>query len=110
MSEPRHLQNQDIHLIQRYIHCSLQLSPRQFYAKWDISYEAIAAICGRSPVTVRRWFSRGSNYRSPSASDLYHLALMDFLLQHHPEIPKALLDELCPPFLTMPVAEGEESI
>jgi hypothetical protein len=97
MTEPHPLEEQELKLIQRYIHCSLRLSPRQFYARWDISYEAIAAICGRSPATVRRWFSRGSSYRAPSPSDLYHLALMDFLLQHHREIPAELMDTLCPP-------------
>ncbi|MDX2244945.1 MAG: helix-turn-helix domain-containing protein [Leptolyngbyaceae cyanobacterium bins.302] len=97
MTEPRPLQEQELRLIQQYIHCNLKLSPRQFYARWDISYEAIAAICGRSSTTVRRWFSRGSHYRAPSSSDLYHLALVDFLLQHHQEIPVELFDTLCPP-------------
>ncbi len=46
--------------------------------------------------TVRRWFRRGGNYRHPHPSDLRHLALMDFLLEHFEEIPTALLDVLYP--------------
>ncbi len=47
----------------------------------------MAMICSRSVATVGRWFSRGHNYLRPQPSDLRHLALMDFLLEHFEEIP-----------------------
>ena len=107
MTEPQPLQEQDLRLIDRYSHCTLRLSPRKFYANWDVSQEAIAAICGRSPATVRRWFSRGSSYRAPSPADLYHLAVMDFLLRHQHELPAALMHTFCPPPATT-AAETDE--
>jgi hypothetical protein len=47
--------------------------------------------------TVRCWFRRGKNYRRPQPSDLRHLALMDFLLEHYEDIPEQLLNALCSP-------------
>ncbi|WP_414859111.1 helix-turn-helix domain-containing protein [Nostoc sp. KVJ3] len=72
-----------------------KMTPKNFYAKWDVNHEAIARICSRSLSTVRRWFSKGRNYRSPMPSDLRHLALMDFLLEHFEEIPEECLNILC---------------
>jgi hypothetical protein len=46
--------------------------------------------------TVRGWFRRGGNYRRPRATDMRHLALMDFLLEHYEDIPPELLNLLCP--------------
>jgi len=109
MTEPQPLQETDLQLIYRYSHCTLRLSPRQFYANWAISYEAIAAICGRSPATVRRWFSRGSSYRAPSPADLYHLAVMDFLLRHQQELPATLLQAFCPPLATETAAKEQDA-
>ncbi|MCG6136813.1 MAG: helix-turn-helix domain-containing protein [Nostoc sp. LLA-1] len=71
------------------------MTPNNFYAKWDVNHEAIARICSRSLSTVRHWFSKGRNYRSPMPSDLRHLALMDFLLEHFEEIPEEFLKILC---------------
>ncbi|MBE9108409.1 helix-turn-helix domain-containing protein [Nodosilinea sp. LEGE 07298] len=92
----RPLTDRELELIQLYTQCRLGLSPRAFYSKWGVSYEVIAAICSRSPVTVRRWFKQGPEYRSPQASDLWHLALMDFLLEHFETMPTDLLQLLCP--------------
>ncbi|NJR60731.1 MAG: helix-turn-helix domain-containing protein [Cyanobacteria bacterium CRU_2_1] len=96
MARPRSLSERDLALINLYANCQLGLSPRRFYAKWEVSHEAIAQICSRSPSTVRRWFGKGKHYRAPSLDDLRHLALMDFLLEHYDEIPPDLFDRLCP--------------
>ncbi|WP_293091941.1 hypothetical protein [Moorena sp. SIOASIH] len=63
---------------------------------WPVTHSTIAMICSRSVATVGRWFSRGSNYLRPQPSDLRHLALMDFLLEHFEEIPEELRNLLCP--------------
>jgi hypothetical protein len=73
------------------------MTPQQFYSKWLVNHEAIALICSRSMSTVRRWFRRGANYRRPQPTDMRHLALMDFLLEHHHDIPEDLLNVLCSP-------------
>ncbi len=86
----------ELALINLYAYWELELEPRSFYNKWDVTYEQIALICSRSPNTVRRWFQIGCYYHAPSASDKRHLALMDFLLEHFEEIPSALLNHLCP--------------
>ncbi|MBN3878477.1 MULTISPECIES: helix-turn-helix domain-containing protein [unclassified Nostoc] len=95
MTNPRPLQEREQNLIDFYSHCQLGMTPNQFYTKWDVNHEAIARICSRSLSTVRRWFSKGRNYRSPMPSDLRHLALMDLLLEGFEEIPEGLLNKLC---------------
>ena len=71
------------------------MTPQTFYAKWHVSQEAIAAICSRSVSTVRCWFRKGRSYRRPTLTDLRHLALMDFLLEHFEQIPEDLQHVLC---------------
>jgi hypothetical protein len=73
------------------------MTPQQFYAKWAVTRDELACICFRSLTTVDSWFTYGRRHRSPAINDLRHLALMDFLLEHFEEIPKPLLDVLCPP-------------
>lgn len=93
--KPRPLTAREQTLIDFYAHCQLGMTPQQFYAKWQVNYEVIAIICSRSLSTVQRWFGRGKNYRRPRATDLRHLALMDFLLEHYQDIPEQLLNVLC---------------
>ena len=95
MSNPRPLGERELTLINLYAYCELELEPRTFYAKWDVTYEQIALICSRSPVTVRRWFLTGSNYRPPMSCDKRHLAVMDFILEDFEEIPVELFNRLC---------------
>lgn len=97
MTKPRPLTQRELDLIEFYSHCQMGMTPREFYAKWRVSQSVLAQICSRSLSTVERWFSRGRNYRCPQPSDLRHLALMDFLLEHYEEIPTKLLDLLCLP-------------
>jgi len=92
---PRPLTEREQNLIDLYGYCSLGMTPQQFYAKWQVNQEAIAFICARSMSTVRCWFKRGKSYRRPMLSDLRHLALMDFLLQHWEDIPEELKNRLC---------------
>ncbi|MCA1991698.1 MAG: helix-turn-helix domain-containing protein [Coleofasciculus sp. S288] len=93
---PRPLTQRERTLIELYSHCQLGMTPQQFYAKWQVTHDELASICSRSVLTVQRWFSQGHTSRRPSANDLRHLALMDFVLEHFEEIPKALFDVLCP--------------
>jgi hypothetical protein len=92
---PRPLTPREQQLLHLYSYCQLGMTPQQFYAKWSVSQEDIATICARSVSTVRRWFRQGRSYRRPTAIDLRHLALMDFLLDHFEHIPQELRDTLC---------------
>ncbi|AOY78721.1 helix-turn-helix domain-containing protein [Moorena producens JHB] len=92
-------------LIKQYSSCQLGMTPKEFYSKWPVTHSMMAMICSRSVATVGRWFSRGGNYLRPQPSDLRHLAVMDFLLEHFEEIPVRvawplaleLRNMLCPP-------------
>jgi hypothetical protein len=95
VTHPRRLGERELTLINFYANCQLGLSPRRFYAKWDVTYETISYICSRSPSTVARWFGMGKNYHAPQHSDLCHLALMDFILEHFEEIPSEWFRLLC---------------
>ncbi len=97
MTNPRPLTQRELDLIAFYSHCQLGMTPRRFYAKWQVNQELIASICSRSTSTVQSWFTRGRSYRRPTPADLRHLALMDFLLEHNNEIPEKLIDLLCSP-------------
>lgn len=97
MTNSRPLTQRELELIQLYSNCRLGMTPRQFYAKWRVNYELLAAICSRSLSTVAGWFAKGRSYRRPQPADLRHLALMDFLFEHFEEIPEALIDLLCSP-------------
>ena len=97
MTKPRPLTERERNLISLYSHCQLGMTPQQFHAKWEVNYEELALICSRSLNTVRRWFIKGRFHRRPTPTDLRHLALMDFLLEHFEKIPKPLFDLLCPP-------------
>lgn len=96
MSQPQPLKEREQALIERYSYCQLGMTPQRFYAKWLVNYETIAKICHRSLSTVRRWFMKGRTHRRPTANDLRHLALMDFLLEHFEQIPVELVNLLCP--------------
>ncbi|MEL6453136.1 MAG: helix-turn-helix domain-containing protein [Cyanobacteria bacterium J06623_5] len=93
---PHPLTPQEQQLIRRYSHCQLGMTPQAFYAKWQVSYEEMATICDRSVSTVQRWFQKGKSYRRPSDTDMRHLALMDFLLDHFEQIPDELKAMFCP--------------
>lgn len=95
MSNPHPLGAREIYLISLYSHWEFGMTPKEFYTKWEVSYEKIALICARSDSTVRSWFRTGRNQRHPTHNDLRHLALMDFLLEHFEEIPEHLRRLLC---------------
>lgn len=95
MNNPRTLHTKELDLIDLYSNCQLGMTPQKFYTKWQVTYEQIAMICDRSDATVRRWFKKGRYYRRPTANDLRHLALMDFLLEHFDDIPDELMELMC---------------
>lgn len=92
---PRSLTQREKYLIHLYCNCKFEMTPQEFYRKWEVNQEEIAEICSRSVSTVRYWFARGRFYRRPLAQDLRHLALMDFLLESFEDIPSKVLDKLC---------------
>ena len=95
MSKPHPLRHREKKLLRHYAHCQLAMTPQVFYAKWGVTHEQMAEICHRSLSTVRGWFRLGESYRSPQASDLRHLAMMDFLWEQFEEIPDELRQKLC---------------
>jgi hypothetical protein len=97
MNNPRPITQRELDLIALYGYCQLQITPQQFYGKWQVTHKQLALICSRSVSTVGCWFTRGEKYRPPHPHDLRQLALMDFLLEHFEEIPKPLFELLCPP-------------
>lgn len=97
MRKPRSLTQRELTLIQLYGYCKLEMTPQQFYSKWDVNHELTALICSRSISTVSSWFARGKRHRRPQPRDLRHLGLMDFLLEHYEEIPAKLRNLLCSP-------------
>jgi hypothetical protein len=102
MNKPHQLQPREHKLIALYCQCELGMTPRQFYEKWEVTHEQMAEICDRSLSTVRGWFKRGRHYRHPTPTDVGHLALMNFLLEHFEEIPATLWKQLCPSLDSLP--------
>ncbi|MBD0304057.1 MAG: hypothetical protein ICV85_18400 [Tolypothrix sp. T3-bin4] len=45
MSNPRPLTQRERNLIELYSYCQVGMTPKQFYAKWEVDYEIIANIC-----------------------------------------------------------------
>ena len=95
MSKNSNIGDRELELIALYSYCELGMTPQRFYFKWGVKYEQMGEICNRSRSTVQGWFRRGRYYRRPTANDLRHLALMDFLLERFEEIPEDLWGELC---------------
>ncbi|WP_424094787.1 hypothetical protein [Moorena producens] len=95
LSMPRAITERERILINLYSNCRLSMTPQEFYWKWQVNQEDIAQICCRSTHAVNTWLAQSSRYKSPSSDSLYHLALMDFLLENFEAIPKELLNQLC---------------
>ncbi|WP_293068199.1 MULTISPECIES: hypothetical protein [unclassified Moorena] len=94
-SMPRAITEREEILIYLYSNCRLSMTPQAFYRKWQVNQDHIGQICCRSTYAVNSWLAQGARYKSPSADSLYHLALMDFLLENFEAIPKELLNQLC---------------
>jgi hypothetical protein len=84
-------------LLRLYSRCQLGMSPRDFYAKWNVTHAQMAQICCCSQPTVDRWFSRGSTHRSPDPLHCRRLAEMDLLWELYEQIPATLREQFCPP-------------
>jgi hypothetical protein len=91
----RPINQREKYIIDLYSYCELGMTPKQFYAKWDVTYEQLSHICSRSLGTVQCWFNQGKRHYPPQPVDLRHLAIMDFLLDHFEEIPPSLINLLC---------------
>lgn len=93
ISYPRPFTQRERGIIELY--CQLDMTPRQFYTKWQVNQQLIASICCRSVATVGCWFARGKRYRRPRPSDLRLLAIADVLLEHFEKIPEDVRNLLC---------------
>ncbi|NEO79414.1 MAG: hypothetical protein F6J99_25470 [Moorea sp. SIO4G3] len=94
-SMPRAITEREEILIYLYSNCRLSMTPQAFYRKWQVNQEDMGNICCRSTYAVNSWLAQGARYKTPSADSLYHLALMDFVLENFEAIPKELLNQLC---------------
>jgi len=82
-------------LLNLYCQCQFEMSPANFYAKWNVTHAQIAAICGCSESTVDRWFQRSRSSQLPEAIYLRRLAEMDFLWENYEQIPTELRQQVC---------------
>jgi hypothetical protein len=96
MSNPRPLGERELRLIELFANCRLEMTPRQFYSKWAVTYAQIAQLCRCDTVTVSRWFQRGRNYQPPKHYHKWYLALADIFLESYEDIPETLINRLCP--------------
>jgi hypothetical protein len=96
MSNPRPLGKRELRLIELFANCRLEMTPRQFYSKWGVTYAQMAQLCRCDAVTVSRWFRRGGNYQAPKHYHKCYLALADIVLESYEDIPEKLLNRLCP--------------
>ncbi|WP_287267640.1 hypothetical protein [Moorena sp. SIO3A2] len=94
-SMPRAITEREEILIYLYSNYRLSMTPQAFYGKWQVNQEDMGNICCRSTYAVNSWLAQGARYKTPSADSLYHLALMDFVLENFEAIPKELLNRVC---------------
>jgi hypothetical protein len=95
MSNPRPLGERELRLIELFCNCRLEMTPRQFYEKWGVTYAQIAQLCRCDITTVNRWFQRGHHYQPPRHYHKWYLALADVFLECYEDIPETLLNRLC---------------
>jgi transcriptional regulator with XRE-family HTH domain len=93
----RELGRREINLLRLYIRCTFGMTPQAFHAKWDVTHEQMAQICGCSVPTVNRWFAGDRHYHAPSATHLRRLAEMDLLWESYEDIPPAFRQTICRP-------------
>ncbi len=92
---PRRLGQQEIDLIHKLAHCELEMTPRQFEAKWDVNRAQLAALCHCSLGNVKRWFKTGAEYSPPTKYHRRYLALSDLYLEHFNHLPSELQQLIC---------------
>jgi hypothetical protein len=92
---PRRLGQQEIDLIHKLAHCELEMTPRQFEAKWDVTRSQLAELCHCSLGNVKRWFKTGAEYSPPTKYHRRYLALSDLYLEHFNRLPSELQQLIC---------------
>lgn len=92
---PRRLGQREIDLIHKLAQCELEMTPRQFEAKWDVDRSQIAALCHCSLGNVKRWFKTGSDYSPPTRYHRRYLALSDVFLEHFENLPPEIQQLIC---------------
>jgi hypothetical protein len=93
-SRPRPLDRRQRLILARYSGAMLEMSPRDFTAKWDTDHAQLARIVKRSRSAVKKWFARGVNYRQPGDYSRLRLGLADWLLENTDELSDSLLSKL----------------
>ena len=92
---PRRLGQREIDLIEQLAQCELEMTPRQFEAKWDVDRSQIAALCHCSLGNVKRWFKTGADYSPPTKYHRRYLALADLFLEHFENLPPEIQQLIC---------------
>ncbi|MEM9008869.1 MAG: helix-turn-helix domain-containing protein [Cyanobacteria bacterium P01_F01_bin.86] len=95
MSQSRDLSSREEALLRLYSNCRLSMDVFEFYRKWNVTQQQIAAICGCSVATVERWF--GSQRQPPDPIYTRRLAEMDLIWELWDELPESFKQRLCPP-------------
>jgi hypothetical protein len=96
MNNSHPIGERELRLIELFANCRVEMTPRQFYSKWAVTYAQMAKLCRCDAVTVSRWFGRGRNYQPPNHYHQWYLALADIFLESYEEIPEEFLNRLCP--------------
>jgi hypothetical protein len=96
MNNPRSINPQQLKRLRAYIYAKPTLDHYQFTAKWDISRQLIAEVCGLQSRTVNSWFSQSESHQSPKTYHLWYLTFADLIVERFDELPEFLQTLLCP--------------
>ncbi|MFZ1027472.1 MAG: helix-turn-helix domain-containing protein [Limnoraphis robusta] len=92
---PRPLTERERQLLNQFVNCQLQITPMEFYSKWDVNYQEIAEICKCDISLVSRWFSPQYWRSPPLPHHLWYLALADRFLELYARLPPELQQQIC---------------
>lgn len=91
---PISLNQQQRQLLNQFSQARLEMTPQAFLAKWDVNQTQLAIITNRSRSAVKKWFSRGNNYREAGVYTCLRLGLANWLLENTNELSESLLSSL----------------
>ena len=95
MTKPRPIGPRELRLIEQFANCQVEMTPKEFYGKWAVTYAQMAQLCHCDIATVSRWFTRGRNERASRPYHRWYLGLADIMLESYEDIPTTLLNRLC---------------
>lgn len=95
MNIPHRLGQREIELVHKLANCRLEMTHREFEAKWDVNRSQMAALCHCSLGNVKRWFKTGAEYSPPTKYHRRYLALSDLFLEHFDKLPPEVQQLIC---------------